>query len=128
MDSTRFMTSSLSILANIAEGIHKIKCASCNTCFLKYANAKVNLIEYKRITIKYTVQQNTIKVIKKSSTNKFILLLQKAFYPYENISDLEKFNETLLPEKEYFYNNLNMEDLTDVDCKCRKIVSKDCKK
>ena len=56
------------------------------------------------------------------------MLLQKAFYPYENISDLEKFNETLLPEKEYFYNNLNMEDLTDVDCKCRKIVSKDCKK
>ena len=27
----------------------------------------------------------------------------------------EKFNETLLPEKEVFYSNLNMEDVTDAD-------------
>ena len=27
----------------------------------------------------------------------------------------EKFNETTLPEKEEFYSNLNMEDVTDAD-------------
>ena len=27
----------------------------------------------------------------------------------------EKFNEILLPEKEVFYSNLNMEDVTDAD-------------
>ena len=34
--------------------------------------------------------------------NKFILLLQKGVYPYQYIDDLEKFNETSLPEKEDF--------------------------
>ena len=29
--------------------------------------------------------------------------------------DWKKFNETLLPEKEEFYRNLNMEDITDAD-------------
>ena len=27
-----------------------------------------------------------------------------------------KFNETTLPEKQKFYSNLNMEDITDSDC------------
>ena len=31
------------------------------------------------------------------------------------MDDCEKFNETTLPEKEEFYNNLNMEDITDAD-------------
>ena len=29
--------------------------------------------------------------------------------------DLEMFNETTLPEKEEFYSNLNMDDITDTD-------------
>ena len=29
----------------------------------------------------------------------------------------KRFNETLLPEKEYFYSNLNMEDITDPNYK-----------
>ena len=31
------------------------------------------------------------------------------------MDDWEKFNETALPEKEEFYINLNMEDITDAD-------------
>ena len=31
------------------------------------------------------------------------------------MDDWEKFIETTLPEKEEFYNNLNMEEITDVD-------------
>ena len=47
--------------------------------------------------------------------NKFILLLPKDVYPYEYLDDWEKFNETLLPEKEHFYSHLNMEYITDAD-------------
>ena len=47
--------------------------------------------------------------------NKFILLLWKSVYPYDYMNDWERFNEIALPEKERFYNNLNMEDITDVD-------------
>ena len=39
--------------------------------------------------------------------------------------DWKIFNETSLPEKEYFYSHLNMEDITDLDFKHRKIVCKD---
>ena len=57
--------------------------------------------------------------------NKLILLLRKGIYPYEYMNDWEKFNETLLPEKEDFYSNLNMEDITDADYAHAKIVCKD---
>ena len=54
--------------------------------------------------------------------NKFILLLQKSVYPYEYMDNWEKFNKTLLPEKEDFYSHLNMEDITDADYTHVKIV------
>ena len=41
--------------------------------------------------------------------------MQKGVYPYEYTDDWKKFNETLLPEKEYFYSHLNMKDITDTD-------------
>ena len=43
-------------------------------------------------------------------------MLIKGVYPNEYMDDWEKFNETTLkPEKEEFYNNLNMEDITDAN-------------
>ena len=36
----------------------------------------------------------------------------------------ERFNETSLPDKEAFYSNLNMEDITDIDYRHVKRVSK----
>ena len=36
----------------------------------------------------------------------------------------ERLNETLLPEKEAFYSNLNMEDITEVDHRHAKRVFK----
>ena len=47
--------------------------------------------------------------------NKFILLLRKGVYPYEYMDNWERFNETLLPNKELFYNNLNMENIEEID-------------
>ena len=41
------------------------------------------------------------------------------------MDDWEKFDETTLPEKENFYGNLNMEDLTDADYMDTKRVCKD---
>ena len=34
----------------------------------------------------------------------------------------QRFDETSLPNKEAFYSNLNMEDITDVDCRRGKTV------
>ena len=57
--------------------------------------------------------------------NKFILLLRKGVYPYEYINDWEKFNETSLPPKEDFYNDLNTVDINDADYVHTKGVCKD---
>ena len=53
------------------------------------------------------------------------MLLRKDVYPYGYTDDCKKFNETTLPEKEEFYSNLNMEDITDVDYLHAKRVCKD---
>ena len=41
--------------------------------------------------------------------------MQKGVYLCEYVDDWEKFNESLLLEKEHFYSHLNMEDITDAD-------------
>ena len=40
-------------------------------------------------------------------------MLIKGVYPYEYMDSSKRFDETLLPVKKKFYNNLNMEDITD---------------
>ena len=67
---------------------------------------------------------NTYK-LSNHNDNKFILLLLKGVYPYEYMDDWEKFNETSLPEKEDFYSDLNVEDITYVDYVHAKRVCKD---
>ena len=47
--------------------------------------------------------------------SKFVLLLRKGVYPYEYMDSWERFDETSLPDKEVFYSNLNMENITDID-------------
>ena len=54
-------------------------------------------------------------------------MLGKGVYRYDYIDNWEKFNETLLPEKEDFYSHLNMEDVTDADYTHTKRVCKDLK-
>ena len=51
------------------------------------------------------------------------MFLRKGAYPYIDV--WEEFNGTLFPEKEKFYSNLNMEDITDVDYMHAKRVCKD---
>ena len=61
---------------------------------------------------------NTYKFCNKD-ISKFILLLRKRTYPYEY---MDSFDETLLPNDENFYSNLNMEDVTDVDYRHAKYI------
>ena len=53
------------------------------------------------------------------------MLLRKGVYSHQYMNDWKKFNETTLPEKEEFYSNLNMEDITDADYMHAKRVCKD---
>ena len=47
--------------------------------------------------------------------NKFILSLRKGVYPFEYMDSWERLNETSFPDKEAFYSNLNVKDITNVD-------------
>ena len=151
IDSARFVTSSLSsLVSNLSEGIHRIKCKyghddkKCETCGIKnkycdcsleYTNFKHDLIEFKCLCCNKRYQRKFDEKLKERlfntykfsnhDNNKFILLLRKGVYPCEYMDDLEKFNETSLPEKEGFYSHLNMEDFTDADYAYAKRVCKD---
>ena len=56
--------------------------------------------------------------------NKFILLLRKGVYLYNDTDSWESFNEISLPDKKGFYSNLNVEDIADVDYRHAKRVFK----
>ena len=47
--------------------------------------------------------------------NKFVLLLRKGLYPYENMDSWKRFNATSLLDKKDFYSELYSEDITDED-------------
>ena len=54
-------------------------------------------------------------------------MLRRGVKPYEYMDDLEKFNESLLPEKEDFYSHINMDNTTDAEYTHTKIFCKDFK-
>ena len=47
--------------------------------------------------------------------NKFMLLLRKGVYPYKDMDNWEKFDETTIPPKDAFYSELNSEGISDAD-------------
>ena len=47
--------------------------------------------------------------------NQFILLLRKSAYPYEDMDNWEKFDETTKLSKEAFYTELNLGGISDAD-------------
>ena len=70
-DSTRFMASSLSSLANnLAKEIYKIKCKDCD-CFLEYESAKDNLIKYKCLSCNKDFSNKIDEELKKRFKNTF---------------------------------------------------------
>ena len=119
------MSSSLSKLVdNLSEEIHNNKCADSKSC-LDYIKTKNEKLILKCFSCKqyYRKKFNKELIKRFKSTyefcnkdlNKLILLLRKGVYPYEYMDNLERFNDTLLPSKELFYSNLNLENIEDID-------------
>ena len=80
-----------------------LKCFNCE----QYYRKKFNKELIKRFASTYEFCNKDL--------NKFILLLRKGVYPYEYMDNWERFNTTSLPSKEFFYSNLNMENIDDID-------------
>ena len=79
------------------------RCFSCKKNYEKGFNKEL----IKRFANTYNFCDNDL--------NKFILLLTRGVYPYENMNNWERFDETSLPDKESFYSSLNMENIDDID-------------
>ena len=128
------MSSLLSKLVdNLSEIIHNNKCLDCNSCldYIKIKNEKL-LLKCFNFNTYYKMKFNK-DLIKKSKNiysfcnndlNKFVLLLRKGVYPYEDMDSWKKFNETSLPSKTDFYSNLSMEDIDNIDYRLGKNVFK----
>ena len=108
IDSFRFMSTALSELVDsMSRKFDSIECKSCtenNRCG-----------ECKKLIEGLIKKFPSIYQFCNGDLNKFTLLLQKAVYPYEYVDSWEKFDETSLPDKKYFYSELNLEDITDKD-------------
>ena len=132
IDSFKFMsTSSSSLVNNLSEGVYNDKCTDCKSC-LDYMATKEEQLIFRCFECKKNYEKDfNKKLIKRFANiyefcnediNKFILLLRKGLYPYEYMDSWERFDEALLPDKEAFNSNLNMEDITDVDYRHAKRV------
>ena len=121
IDSYRFMSMPLS---NLSEGLHNNKYADCESCldYIKTKNEKL-ILECFNCKQYYEKGFNKELIKRFASTyefcngnlNKFILLLRKGVYSYEYMDNWERSDETLLPSKESFYSNLNVENIDDID-------------
>ena len=135
IDSAIFMATWLSNYVDNLEGeTHKVKCKDFH-CFLEYERLKDKLIKYKCLSCNKDYLNKIDKELKMRFKNTFkfsnvdinkcISLLRKVTYPYEYMENWEKFNETSLREKEEFYSNLNMGDITNAYYMHAKRVCKD---
>ena len=125
IDSFRFMSTTLSKLVdNFSEVLYSDKCTDCKLHF-DYMSIKDNQLifmcfgcknNYEKKFNKELIKRfaNTYRFCNKD-LNKFILLSRKGVYPNQYMDNWERFDDRLLPNKEAFYSNLNMEDITDKD-------------
>ena len=125
IDSFRFMATSLSKLVdNLTEDIHGDKCVDCKSD-LTYVKVIDEALIFRCFNCKksYEKEINKELIERFSSTfkfcnnklNKFVMLLRKGVYPYEYMDGWNKLNETSIPNKESFYSNLTMENITETD-------------
>ena len=119
------MATSLSKLVdNLTEDIHGDKCVDCKSD-LSYMKVIDEALIFRCFNCKknYKKEINKELIEKFASTytfcnndlNKFVMLLRKGVYPYEYIDGWDKFNETSIANKESFYSNLTMENITETD-------------
>ena len=126
------MSTSLSnFVSNLSEALHNDRCIDCKSC-LDYMTTKDEQLIFRSFRCNKNYEKNFNKELIQrfvntyefcnGGLNKFILLLRKGVYLYEYMDSWQRFDETSLPDKEAFYSNLNMEDITDVDYRHGKTV------
>ena len=120
------------LLASLVDNLSEINNKDCKKCMQKnkiksecqYIKHKDNRLIYKcnkcddksyRSVYDLTERfPNTYQFCNKD-LSKFILLLRKGVYLHEYMDSWEGFHETMLPTKEPFYSELNLEDITEED-------------
>ena len=138
IDSSKFMSTSPSSLVDNLSEIYKKECKGCKErrkikSVCNFIGLKNNKLNYKCKECKKRWLKPVNGLIKNfpnvnqfcnGDINKFILLLRKGVYPYEYMDSWERFDEALL-NKEAFYSNINIKDITDVDYRHAKRVFKE---
>ena len=126
------MSTSLSnLVSNLSEVLHNDRCIHCKSC-LDFMTTKDEQLIFRCLKCKKNYEKKINKELIQrfaniyefcnDDLNKFILLLRKGVYPYKYMDSWQRFDETSLPDKEAFYGNLNMEDITDADYSHGKTV------
>ena len=119
-------------LSNLVDNLPEINNKDCRTCIesknikseCEFIGLKNNRLKYRCKECNGTSTESVNDLIEKfprmhkfcsGNHNKFVMLLRKGVYPYEYMDSWERFNETYLPPKKDFYNELTLEDITDKD-------------
>ena len=119
-------------LSDLADNLSEINNKDCKKCMerkkirseCEFIGLKDNRLNYKCKECNETSAKSVNDLIEKfprtykfcnGNLNKFVLLLRKDVYLYEYMDSWERFNETSLPDKYYFYSELNLEDISDKD-------------
>ena len=102
------MPTSLSELVDDMSGnFNSIECKSCtenNRCE-----------KYKKLIKRLIKKFPSVYQFCNGDLVKFICLLRKGVYPYEDMDNWGKSDEATLPPKERFYNKSNLENISDED-------------
>ena len=128
------MSTSLSSLVDyLSDGFHCNKYIGCKSS-LDYMITRDDQSMFRRFECKKNYQKDFNKHLinrfantyefRNKDVNRFILFLMKGINPCEYINRWERFDETLLPDKEAFYSSL---DITRVDYKHTKRLHKEFK-
>ena len=123
IDSYRFMQDSLSNLISRLSRINNNKFIDNIRSMTKSLVQSIYSCRFMQDELTNIVNNKTLydTLIKTFSNtyqldlNKFELLLRKGVYPYEYMDSWKRFKEESLPDKEYFYSELNKEHITDKD-------------
>ena len=119
-------------LSDLVDNLSEINNKDCKTCMerknikseCEFIGLKNNRLNYRCKECNGTSNKSINDLIEKfprmykfcnGDLNKFVLLLRKGVYPYEYMDSWERFNETSLAPKKYFYSKLTLEDITDKD-------------
>ena len=119
-------------LSDLIDNLSEINNKDCKTCMdRKNIKLECDFIQFKNNRLNYRCKESkrtsgklingliekfpSVYQFCDAYRNKFVLLLRKGVYPYEYLDSQERFDETSLPDKEAFYSELNLEDITDKD-------------